>query len=92
MATIAVRKRRGVPEMALFDKVGCNIGSNTTVTIYVGPATIVWRPGDNYSTLRTLEGVVACLEEIYSGQKITTYGNSFIARLESSKFDPSQNP
>lgn len=92
MATIAVRKRRGVPEMALFDKVGCNIGSNTTVTIYVGPATIVWRPGDNYSTLHTLEGVVSCLEEISSGQKITTYGNEFIARLESSKFVPSQNP
>lgn len=79
--------------MALFDKVGCNIDSNnTTVTVYVGPATIVWRTGDNCSTVRTLEGVVSCLEEISNGQKITTYNNEFIARLESSKFVPSQNP
>ena len=78
--------------MALFNQVGCNIGSNTTVTVYVGPATIVWRPGDNCSTLRTLEGVVPCLEEISNGQKITTYGNEFIARLASSQFVPSKNP
>ena len=93
MATVARRKRRGVPEMALFDKVGCNIGSNnTTVTIYMGPATIVWRSGDNYSTVRTLEGVVSCLEEISNGQKITTYGNEFIASLKGSKFVPSKSP
>lgn len=42
--------------MALFDKVGCNIGSNTTVTVCVGPATIVWRTGDDCSTVRALEG------------------------------------
>ena len=86
-------RERGVPEMALFNKVGCNIGSNNaTVTIYMGPATIVWRPGDNHSTVRTLEGVVSCLEEIYNGQKITTYGNEFIAHLTSSRFVPSKDP
>lgn len=88
----AARKRERGATMALFDKVGCNIGSNTTVTVCVGPATIVWRTGDDCSTVRTLEGVVSCLEEIPNGQKITTYGNEFIARLESSRFVPSQNP
>lgn len=77
--------------MALFDKVGCNIDSNTTVTIYVGPATIVWRPGDNDSTVRTLGGAVLSLEELSDGQKITGY-DDFIARLKSSKFAPSKNP